>query len=439
MNLFSKHLLIIATAATFPLAAFADDSATSNAMSQEAPELGRAGDYPVGTKSVELQLPVRVTLSATGVGESARDVGLRFWYPAATAHGAAAIYRHSSVMADKSVYEVIEHGVALDGVAAAKGKFPLVIISHGFAGWSEQLSRLAEHLASRGYVVAAIDHHDMSFDSVHGFLLSFGKVLTDRVLDQRQVIRKIADPAFVSKEPALASADSSKIGLVGYSMGGFGALGTSGATYDPAGKPFAGLPAPAKAQAVAADSQSAALVDALVLMAPWGGQPDNRAWTAGGLAAMKKPVLFIAGDQDDIVNYKEGVRWLFDGTKAADRYMLVYRDARHNIAANMQDLGANPSSEIVGYSREPVWRQDRLNQINQHFITAFLDWTLKGDTSKRQYLDVPTPIASNGKWEVPFGTLEGGALAGDSQLGFWRGFQRRWATGLELYHKGIAQ
>jgi predicted dienelactone hydrolase len=439
MKIVSQSLLVIAIAAAVPVPAFAEGAASDNAKSQEAPELGRAGDYPVGTKSREVQLPLRVTLSATGVGESARNVGVRFWYPAATAKGTPAIYRHSSSMADKSVYEVIEHSVALDGVAAAKGKFPLVVISHGFAGWSEQLSRLAEHLASRGYVVVAIDHHDMSFDSVPGFLLSFGKVLTDRALDQQQIIRKLADPAFVKVEPALASADSSKLGLVGYSMGGFGALGTSGAGYDPAGKPFAGLPGASKTQAIAADAETAALVDAVVLMAPWGGQPDNRAWTASGLAAMKKPTLIIAGDQDDIVNYKEGVRWLFDNTKAADRYMLVYRDARHNIAANMQDLGPNPSAEAVGYSREPVWRQDRLNQINQHFVTAFLDFTLKADTSKRRYLDVPTPIASDGKWPTAFGTLDGGAMAGNGQPDYWRGFQRRWAVGLELYHKAAGE
>jgi predicted dienelactone hydrolase len=439
MKIASQSLLVIAFAAALPVAAFAEDAATYNAKSLEAPELGRAGDYPVGTKSREIQLPVRVILSANGVGEGARNVGLRFWYPAATAKGTSAIYRHSSNMADKSAYEVIEHGAALDGVAAAKGKFPLVVISHGFAGWSEQLSRLAEHLASRGYVVAAIDHHDMAFDSVPGFMLSFGKVLTDRALDQKQIIRKLSDPAFVKAEPALASADSNKLGLVGYSMGGFGALGTSGAAYDPTGKPFAGLPGASKAQAVAGDVQIAALVDAVVLIAPWGGQPDNRAWTASGLVEMKKPVLFIAGDQDDIVNYKEGVRWLFDGTKAAERYMLVYRDARHNIAANMQDLGPNPSAEVVGYSREPVWRQDRLNQINQHFVTAFLDFTLKADTLKRRYLDVPTPVASDGKWPIAFGTLDRGAMAGDGQADYWRGFQRRWAIGLELYHKAAGE
>jgi predicted dienelactone hydrolase len=435
----SRSLLAFAVGLALPVAAYADATTSSRAKSQEAPELGRAGDLPVGTRFLEVQLPKRVTLSATGLGESERNVGLRLWYPAADSKGNQAVYRHRSTMADKSVYEVVETGMALDGVAAAKGKFPLVVISHGFSGWSEQISRLAEHLASRGYVVAAIDHRDMTFDSVPGFLLSFGKVLSDRTLDQRQIIGKLVDPAFAKTEPALASADSSKLGLIGYSMGGYGALGTSGAAYDPDGKPFAGLPGAAKAQAIASDGKTAALVDAVVLMSPWGGQPDNRAWTADGVAMMAKPALIVAGDQDDIVNYKEGVRWLFDSAKASDRYLLVYQGARHNIAANLQDLGANPSAEAIGYSREPAWRQDRLNQINQHFVTAFLDFTLKADRPKRKYLDVPTPVASDGKWPVAFGALDGGALAGDGQPDYWRGFQRRWAVGMELHHKLAGQ
>jgi dienelactone hydrolase len=417
-----------------PLAA--ESRAASNV---EAPELGRTGQHAVGTSYRDFDLGQRVTLTPTGPTQGARTVGVRFWYPSSGAKATTVTYRHPMTMPDKSNHEVVEQGIAFDGAAPAKGKFPLVIISHGFGGWSEHLSRLGEHLASRGYVVASIDHRDMKFDSVPTFLLSFGNVLTDRSEDQQMVIRKLADPAFAKSEPVLSAADSSKVGLIGYSMGGFGALGTAGAAYDGAGKPFAALPGAAKEQAVSVDAQASALVDSVVLMAPWGGQPDNRAWSAAGLATLKKPALFIDGDHDDIVNYKEGVRWLFDATKNADRYLLVYREAGHNMAGNAANLGEKPSPEVIGYAADPVWRQERLNQINQHFVTAFLDWTLKGDTAKRKYLDVPTPVASDGKWEVPFGTLDGGALAGDGQPEYWRGFQRRWAKGLELRRKAAGQ
>lgn len=91
--------------------------------------------------------------------------------------------------------------------------------------------------------------------------------------------------------------------------------------------------------------------------------------------------------------------------------------------------------KAIGYARDPVWRQERINQINQHFITAFLDLALKGDTEKRSYLVVPTMVATDGKWPVTFGAQDGGAVAGDGQPKYWREFQRRWANGLERHHK----
>ena len=427
----------------FNIAAFAllSVSVPANARngSAESPELGRAGKFAIGTHFQQLQLPIRVRLTPTGVAEAARTVGLRLWYPATDARGTAAVYRHAITMPGNSTHQIVEHGAAVENVAAAKGRFPLVVISHGFGGWSEHMSRLGEHLASRGYVVAAIDHKDMAFDSLSGFLLSFGNVLIDRSLDQRQVIARLIDPAFAKTQLALAAVDTAKVGLIGYSMGGYGALGSAGAAYDPAGKPFSQLPATAQAQATSTDKNLAARLGAVVLIAPWGGQPDNRAWTIDSLALMKAPALIISGDSDDIVNYGDGVRWLFDGLKASDRYLLVYREARHNVAGNATDLGANSSMEALGYVGEPVWRQERLNQINQHFVTAFLDLTLKGDKAKQRYLDVATPVAADGKWPVAFGMQDDGAVSGDGQPQYWRGFQRRWAIGMELHHKRSGQ
>ncbi len=43
---------------------------------------------------------------------------------------------------------------------AATGRFPLVIVSHGYDNEAVALSWLTENLASKGYVVAAIRHED---------------------------------------------------------------------------------------------------------------------------------------------------------------------------------------------------------------------------------------------------------------------------------------
>ncbi len=50
-----------------------------------------------------------------------------------------------------------------DAPPAAGERFPLVIVSHGYPGSRTFLTYLTENLASKGYVVAAIDHTDSVF------------------------------------------------------------------------------------------------------------------------------------------------------------------------------------------------------------------------------------------------------------------------------------
>ena len=86
---------------------------------------------------------------------------------------------------------------------------------------------------------------------------------------------------------------------------------------------------------------------------------------------------------------------------------------------------------------EPVWRKERIAAINQHFVTAFLDLYLKGDQSRRAYLDVPVSRSDEGIWKAPPLARDDGAFStgrDTDQDPFWPGFQRRWALGLEMFH-----
>jgi hypothetical protein len=98
--------------------------------------------------------------------------------------------------------------------------------------------------------------------------------------------------------------------------------------------------------------------------------------------------LFIDGDQDDVSGYAQGVRKAFEGAVNSERRMLVYENARHNVGGNPPPPEAMGSFTARAFFDEPVWRKDRITAINQHFITAFLDLYLKGDETRRAYLDV---------------------------------------------------
>jgi predicted dienelactone hydrolase len=426
---FAYGLITLFAAGAVALAA-ADQISAPPGPTGEAPELGRIGDYAIGTVEREYRFPNRARISTLGavtgnLPTEDRPLKVRIWYPAEAAGSAKpAHYVHSFAGPGQPPFEISMPGIAVANAPQLRTKrFPLVLMSHGFGGWNTQFSNLGETLASHGYIVASIDHNDVPITSKSGFLLSFGNVLLNRAQDQRQVLtRLLADANGLNIDPE-------KVALLGYSMGGYGALSTAGASYDPASKTMSQLPASARTSGA---PDIAARIDALIVLAPWGGQPDSRVWTAGSLSQVTAPTLVIDGDHDDVVNFKQGVSWIFDQMRGADRHMLIFRDARHNIVGNPVPSTAKTAFPVIEFMNEPVWRQDRINMINQHFITAFLDLHLKNDAAKLAYLNVPTENAGDGQWPVAFGESVGGTLAGDKQAGHWRGFQRRWALGLDM-------
>jgi predicted dienelactone hydrolase len=411
--------------------------------SGETPELGRVGALSVGTQTVTFDLPNRPKLTIMGAVTGrlpleTRRLSVRMWYPATATLGATpALYRHVVKSPGKPDFPVETRGVAIEGAPALTGqRYPLVLISHGYRGWANHFSGLAENLASKGYVVAAIDHADADFDNLRSFQMSFGGVMMDRAQDQRQILSQLLTRATQESTGFAALIDADKVGLIGYSMGGFGALATAGAPYDTTSKTIKQLPGDSQAAMARATDNVAPKIKALVAMAPWGGQPDNRSWSATDLAKITAPVLMIAGDQDDVVNFDHGVSWIFDHLTGADRKLLVFQAARHNIVGNPVPITEAADFSTLEFFTEPVWRSERINQINQHFITAFLDLNLKGDASKAAYLDVPTLDAAAGDWPSVPGEQLGGRFSDAAQPKYWRGFQRRWALGLKL-HKAV--
>lgn len=108
-------------------------------------------------------------------------------------------------------------------LSAATAKRPLIVLSHGTGGGAAGMAWLAEMLASNGYIVAAVNHHgntaaEPSYQ-LQGFMLWW-----DRARDISVLIDKLlADPQFG------AHIDSSRIGVAGFSLGGYTSLATVGA------------------------------------------------------------------------------------------------------------------------------------------------------------------------------------------------------------------
>jgi hypothetical protein len=142
--------------------------------------------------------------------------------------------------------------------------------------------------------------------------------------------------------------------------------------------------------------------------------------------------MLIHGDSDFTVDYKTGGLAVFGGAVNTDRYLLTYKQAGHSIALNPAPSEMRGSLWDMDWFEDPIWRQDRINAINLHFISAFLAVHLQGDESKNAYLKVATENSDDGVWNAPAGTPWGAYSPGGENVTLWKGFQQRHARGMTL-------
>ena len=416
-------------------AAMAQDNRIDTIRS-DAPELAQYGKFSVGVKTLKFTNPRQLDILKAKAGEAIpvydRPLTVEVWYPAKAAPGQANVGQYRVFTRDGKT-EVTLNGKALRDAApdAATGPYPLLIISHGYPGNRFLLSHLAENLASKGYVVASIDHTDSTYSDQ----AAFGSTLLNRPLDQLFVLNEMAklganDPAGTLK--GMVNADLTA--LIGYSMGGYGVVNTIGAGFTAASVAFPwGTPNGALAARQAGDTNYAASMDkrikAAVAFAPWGF--TRGFWDAAGLAGIKTPVFYVAGSVDDVSGYSPGVRNIFEGSVNAPRFLLTYENANHNAGAPMPapretwqpvaSLKFIPAEHYI----DAVWDNVRMNNIAQHFTTAFLAKYLKNDSSMDGYLNL-LENAKDGK----FSAEANGTFKADHT--YWKGFPDRTAAGLRL-------
>lgn len=398
----------------------------------DAPQLADYGTLPVGVQTLSLVHPDQVdvvAINGNDIPRYDRPLIVEVWYPAADEPAERGIYK--AILRDGAT-EVELSGRAARGATPATGeKFPLVVLSHGYPGNRYLMSHFGENLASKGYVTVSIDHTDSTY-SDQGPL---GSTLFNRPLDQRFVIDQMA-----ALDTDLGGIiDTDFVGVIGYSMGGYGALIFGGAGLTQAATEYSwGTPNGLLAQHLAGSDSHEALVDprvrAVIAIGPWGRNAGF--WDAGGVSGLRKPTLLMAGGSDDVSVY-ETIRTIFHEATGTDRHLLTFTNANHNAAATIpapkESWVPVDTLDFVPFEHyaDPVWDTVRMNNVAQHFATAFLDLHLKGDLSKKVFLEL-----------IPDGSQ--GVMALDEEANptedhtYWAGFSARTATGLrfETKHAG---
>ncbi|MEM7525380.1 MAG: dienelactone hydrolase [Pseudomonadota bacterium] len=398
----------------------------------DAPALAAYGDMKVGVRQIEVTNPGQVDILAIDPAAPKPDtlptydrtLTVEVWYPAAAdATGATTL---KAYLRDGKT-EISLEGQAMRDAAPADGTYPLVLVSHGYPGNRFLMSHLAENIASKGYVVASIDHRDSTYRDK----LAFGSTLVNRPFDQLFVLNEMerlaGEDGFLS-----GLVDASNTALIGYSMGGYGAVITAGGGVAQVGVDHAwGGPHGTLGVHLSGSETHNALPDAriktAIAVAPWG--LNFGFWDAETLKGVKIPMMFIAGSVDDVSGYEPGVRTMWRAATGVDRALLTFENANHNAAAPMpapqegrevdEELGFAPYDHYA----DAVWDNVRMNNIFQHFATAWIGKHLKGDPEMEKYLDL-VPNANDSVW-----ALEDDGTQKPEHT-HWEGFQNRTAKGL---------
>lgn len=208
-------------------------SSVSPAAASDPPYLpAPTGAYPVGTTSLHLKDSARQDPWVPEAG--ARELMVSLWYPAKSTGTRRARYmtpQESELVLQGTGVTGVPPDVlsltrtnAFTDVAPAGGRRPLVVLSPGFTWPRTSLTALGEELASRGYVVAGIDHTYENFATTFpdGRVTTcaacqldvedFGRLAVEsRARDVSFVLDELRDSRLI---------DPRRIAMVGMSLGG---------------------------------------------------------------------------------------------------------------------------------------------------------------------------------------------------------------------------
>jgi dienelactone hydrolase len=179
---------------------------------------------------------------------AARELMVRFWYPATLTgsctpapYTSPAVWSYFGTLLGVALPQVSTRS-CLDASVAA-GAHPVVVLTHGFTGTFTDYTYLTEDLASRGYIVASVNHTyeatatelaDGRLEkSVYGSYLSrdtrydadsVAQAISVRLQDLRFVLDKLTVLNHEAGGPFLGKLDLDRLALAGHSLGGLTTL-----------------------------------------------------------------------------------------------------------------------------------------------------------------------------------------------------------------------
>jgi predicted dienelactone hydrolase len=270
-----------------------------------APRVASAARYRVGVTTL--------TFTKTSVTKGTpRPLATLVWYPAAAHSGTAEA-----------------HGFR--DAAARRGRFPLVIFSHGSCGSPDEATYLTMALASRGFVVAAPPHPgNTAADWPTCLIAGFFDSLPNRVPDVRFVLDSMLAEAESPTSRFAGRLESGAVGMSGLSYGGFTTLLTS---------------------------QQEPRIKAALSLVPGG----TAALRAGNIAI---PTMVIGSERDEVVGYAESESAY--ARLAGPRFLIGLLGGTH---LSVVDNCVSPSTGLDFCGDVP---QDDAHRLVLHYALPFV-------------------------------------------------------------------
>jgi predicted dienelactone hydrolase len=388
-----------------PMLVGAQGGPPSIGLRPDAPPYALRGPYWLGVRGFVVE------------PDSERPVPLLVWYPTLNAAGADDAYTYSIQVKWEPGPELdtVVYGHALgDGLPdLSAAPYAVVVVSPGFGTNAAQYTYLTEHLASYGFVVIGVEHQEGVYFTEDNPLRDGPPSYALRPGDIRRAL-DYAEALTATGGELEGLLDLETVAVTGHSSGGYTALAAAGAQVDEEAMHqrceaaradgdsfgeecywFEG--AEAEIAAIAGfettpgelwPSMGDARVDAIISMSG-----DAFMFQEAGLAQITVPVLAMGGT-NDYFEWIAGPTYEYAGS--AQKALVAFEEAGHTIFGNNCDAMPWLVDADMGWMcTDPVWEHLRTNDLVNHFTTAFLLATLKGDNEAAAAL-APDAVAFQG-------------------------------------------
>ncbi len=255
------------------------------------------GCFPVGVRTIEALDTARNRLFNCEV-----------WYPATVQHAGQDLAFETQDAFSVPNRNEQKRQAAVRNAAAERGNYPLVVFSHASGFHRRGATFLCTHLASHGYVVAALDHSEVIAPELSSKQNETDEqkrarrdaVIGSRVPDARFLLDQLLGSLLRDSKIHI---DVDAIGIVGHSFGGWTAL---------------------------AIPEVDARIRAVVALAPGGSSNPRPGILPGKLTfawGRDVPTLYLVAE-NDVALPLNGMYELFDRTQSR-KQMVVLRRADH--------------------------------------------------------------------------------------------------------------